>query len=97
MKTVMVMANQNLVDIALQEYGHPDMTLQIVQDNQDKLKSVTDPVYGGMELVINEPKIKNPRLVKYWQNKNHRPATGDEGLHKKFKSFNSKQFSRTYN
>jgi len=97
MKNVIVMANQNLVDIALQEFGHPDMTLQIVKDNPEQLKSITDPVYAGMVLQIDESKIVNRNLVDYYQNRNHKPATGDEELHKKFKSFNSKHFSRAFN
>lgn len=107
MKEITVLVNQNIIDISIQEYGTQKMILQLIQDNQDILKSISDPVYAGMVLKIDESKLSDkdlidrgfvsPKLVKFYQSKSHRPAGGDEFLHKKFKSFNSRQFSRGFN
>ncbi len=73
MKTITVLANQTLFDIALQVYGNIDGVFDLCRDNSIQF---FEPVKAGQTLVINEKNIINKNIVEYYQRHGICPASG---------------------
>lgn len=90
-----VKANQNLTDIALQEYGHIDGVFALIEDNNAKIRSVDERIEAGLELVIDSEKVINTGLVEYFKKKKVFVGTGLDMI--PYKSFSGKAFSKAFN
>ena len=69
MQTIQVELDQSLMDIAVQEYGDVSRVFDLVSLNG--LKGITDNIYLGQELKVDEVTIANRQRVAYMQM--HRP------------------------
>ena len=74
MRTIKVNQGQNLLDIALQEYGSTEGVINLVFDNSLDINS---PLAGGDELVIDDNKVINAEVVKYYIDRKLKPNTGE--------------------
>ncbi len=76
MKTVTVLNNQSLWDIAIQEYGTVEAVFELAQANG---LSVTDTLTAGQVLNVPEvdPALTQPEIVDYYRRNGIRPATGE--------------------
>jgi hypothetical protein len=70
MSKVIVLAGQNLYDIAIQHCGNADIALEIARMNN---MSITDTLIWGAELFIPIP--ANTRVVSFLKQGNWQPAT----------------------
>ena len=68
-----VQPGQNLVDVAMQEYGSINALLQLCIDNGFELGQ---EVPAGTELIMYESNVVDKRLVAYYKSKNHKVASG---------------------
>lgn len=75
MKNVPVAYGQNILDIALQEYGDAEGLFDLCQDNNLSLSEV---LTVGQILVIDEAKIRNLRVVQEYQRLGFTVVTGNE-------------------
>ncbi len=73
MKTITVLANQTLFDIALQVYGDIDGVFDLCRDNDIQF---FEPVEAGQAIVIREENIINKNIVKYYKRHGICPASG---------------------
>lgn len=72
MSKVKVISNQNLLDIALQEYGSVEGVINLVVANN---RSITDDLFAGDELIIDADPVDQLMLDFYRKNQ-IKPATG---------------------
>ncbi|MBL7902955.1 MAG: LysM peptidoglycan-binding domain-containing protein [Bacteroidia bacterium] len=74
MKEVVARRGQSLWDIAIQEFGSPDMIRQLIIDNPENL-NLNDPIVVGTKIKIDDTKIVNKTIVDYLSKGGHKPAT----------------------
>ena len=74
MRTIKVNQGQNLLDIALQEYGSTEALVDLVFDNNLEIDSV---LAGGDELLIDDSKVINADVVRYFIDQGIKVNTGE--------------------
>lgn len=81
MKTVPVYLNQNILDIAIQEYGSAAAVTLLMADNPDDMSWETPYARPGARLAIREGLYENdkatPKNVEIYKSDAHKPASGD--------------------
>jgi len=73
MKKVTVQKQQNIIDLAIQEYGSIEGLIQLAKDND---LSLDEDMVAGAMLEVNESKINNQPLVDYFKQRDIIIATG---------------------
>ena len=76
MRTVKVLNNQSIWDIAIQEYGTVEAVFELAMAND---MGVTDLLTAGQELILPEvdKKIIKPEVVAYYKRNSLHPVTGE--------------------
>ena len=74
MKKIAVKNNQNLVNIAIKEYGSAEGVAQLVADNNGL--NYDSVLVSGQILFIDETKILEEQIVRYYDSKKILAATG---------------------
>lgn len=72
---IRVIEGQSLEDIAILQYGSLDGLGQILRDNHQL--SWTSTLQSGDEILINQQKVLNADVVKYFQNQSTPLATAE--------------------
>lgn len=62
-----IQPGQNLIDIAMQEYGSAEAVIKICQDNNISVGAVVEP---GTVIELDTTKQENKKLVAYYKSKN---------------------------
>jgi hypothetical protein len=62
-----ILAGQNMVDIAMQVYGSAEAVVDLCNDNNLIIGQIITP---GAEVIINDEKIIDAKLVKYYDDNN---------------------------
>ena len=75
-KDVTIANRQNIIDIALQEYGSVEAVFDLLDDNP-QLLSLNEVLEVGSVISIDESKIVNPEIVQFFKDNNIKPTTGD--------------------
>jgi len=73
MKTISVSQGQNMLDVSIQEYGSIAAVMQLCMDNNIPIDY---QLKGGETLLIDESKIIDPRIVKYFKDRKQKVNTG---------------------
>ncbi|MFK7030990.1 hypothetical protein [Flavobacterium oreochromis] len=73
MGTIRPQQNQNIFDIALQEYGSIETTFDILDDNV--FYNITNDLSEYEDLIIGREAFKKD-IVDYYKSRNIKPATG---------------------
>ncbi|MDI9309229.1 MAG: hypothetical protein QM535_03345 [Limnohabitans sp.] len=73
MGTIRPIQNQNIFDIALQEYGSIENTFDLLEDND--IYNLTDELSEYKDLQIGKEAFKKD-IVEYFKSRNIKPATG---------------------
>lgn len=76
MKTVVVSEGQNIIDLAVQHYGNVEAVFDLIDDNPDTVVNMDYVAKAGDTLQIDEDKIINKDVVKYFTDKNIRINNG---------------------
>lgn len=92
MTKIIVKANQNLTDLAMQHYGAASGVFQLVNDNP-QIAAIDEYVSAGEEIWIDETKVIRPDIVAYYAKGGSEVGTGDDLI--AFASF-SNAFSFAY-
>ena len=79
MRTVTVLNNQSLWDIAIQEYGTVEAVFELARANGI---GVTDLLTAGQELVLPEidSSVEKPEVVEYYRRNGLYPVTGETNV-----------------
>ena len=84
MRTVIVLNNQSLWDIALQEYGTVEAVFELARAND---MGVTDLLTAGQELVLpaleethGRVSLPKPEVVGYYRKNKLHPVTGETNV-----------------
>ena len=72
MKVIVVQSHQNVLDIAVQEYGSAEAAFDLSLKNN---LSVSDDLAPGKELELPESLYKDTDVAGYYENKRLQPAT----------------------
>jgi len=79
MNKIVIGNNQNIFDIALQEFGSIEAVFDILEDNQDIINGITDNIIVGTEFNIREISNNENKSIKtYYKQNKIQPASGDE-------------------
>ena len=74
-KVITVLANQSLMDIAVQEFGDARAAFDIARCNG---LSVTDPLHTGQRLTLPRSDYHEPQTQEYYRVKGIKPATATD-------------------
>ena len=77
MKKVTINTDQNIFDLALQEFGKAEAVFTLIEDNSifNSLNVVTIP---GKEISIDQSKILREDVVSYFENQELKIVTGED-------------------
>jgi hypothetical protein len=62
LKTINVIEDQNIFDIALQEYGDTRGVVFILADNPDTIPNLDTELTAGMEIIIGDRKVEKEEI-----------------------------------
>lgn len=78
MNSIRVIANQSILDLALQEYGDVRAAFDMAITNG---QSISQALAVNQELNLPESELQNIDILKYYKSKNIKPANANtEGL-----------------
>lgn len=75
---VTVEKNQNIVDMAVQEYGGIEGLHDLWQDNPDQVPTIDAVIRPGQELKIYPERSHQPDMLRYLKRNDITVATGNE-------------------
>jgi hypothetical protein len=76
MRTIIINEGQNIIDVAVRFYGDATAVFQLLNDNP--LLEMDSVLMAGMPLLIDESKVVNPEVVRYFTALGQIVNTGDE-------------------
>lgn len=78
MREAIVSEGQNILDLAVQYYGNIEAVFDLIDDNPDVIVNLDYVAKAGDKILIDETKIINKDVVKYFTDKNIRINNGQE-------------------